>query len=478
MTAPKVVLTAGDRSSNSKLFQARQALKEFLGIPFAMLLGALLLGVGLYALDRNSPSWLLSLRDTVGRHLFRTSDATGAFLGVVGGGLFTQTSIVITMLLLVLQQTASVMGNFVYDQFLRRHRNQVYAGYVLGLLLLTMLLRTTVSDDHNPILGGLVVLILVFISLALLVWFLFSTIEQMRPETIVDTIHDKVQDVKEKEQALLRRFRAEPQLERLPQVTLQAKTQGYVGQIDFDAIETCLEDYSHRDTEIIFRVRTGDYIAYRAPLADIKAGSPEAAEELAQCVGHALRFLRERTMDQDASYGIKQLESIAWTEISTAKDNFETGLMIVHTLRSLIARWAAKETEETDNTDRLPVVYTYDLQLDVIDALESLAIVSSESMQHQVFSEVIHALASVYRWLPEYLKRRADKLLQRAVSAMGDHVLTQDIDDALSELIDALRDEAHYETAQMVQKARSELAASLGKLSNRSTRVKQANNSG
>jgi hypothetical protein len=72
-----------------------------------------LLGVITLTLERANPAWLTPVRTLIGRYLFATYETTGAFLGAVGGGLITMTSIIFSMLLLMLQQSASNRGNYV-----------------------------------------------------------------------------------------------------------------------------------------------------------------------------------------------------------------------------------------------------------------------------------------------------------------------------------------------------------------------------
>ena len=55
----------------------------------------------------------------------------------------------------------------------------------------------------------------------------------------------------------------------------------------------------------------------------------------------------------------------------------------------------------------LPVVYTDNGFSRLMDAFETLAVVSSESMQHQSFAEVIHTLTVMFVRLPPEQQRRA-----------------------------------------------------------------------
>jgi hypothetical protein len=118
-------------------------------------------------------------------------------------------------------------------------------------------------------------------------------------------------------------------------------------------------------------------------------------------------------------------------------------------------------------------VYDDGVLLDALDVLESVAVVSSESLQHQVFAEVLNGLAVIYGRLPEeQLQRRIDDLVRRAVSAMGDHVMTRDLEQAIEGFSRELRLAGHRETARMLLEARGKLRASIGELESRATRVK------
>ena len=56
---------------------------------------------------------------------------------------------------------------------------------------------------------------------------------------------------------------------------------------------------------------------------------------------------------------------------------------------------------------------------------------------------------------------------------LGDHVLTAELDAALSALVDTLKASERFDTADAVQMAQAALGQSIGKLNSRSTRVEQ-----
>jgi hypothetical protein len=73
--------------------------------------------------------------------------------------------------------------------------------------------------------------------------------------------------------------------------------------------------------------------------------------------------------------------------------------------------------------------------------------------------------------LPAEQQPRAEDLIRRSLSALGEHVLTAELDAALEALADALAAAGRVGTADAVRTARNQLAESIGKLNSRSTRV-------
>jgi hypothetical protein len=68
-------------------------------------------------------------------------------------------------------------------------------------------------------------------------------------------------------------------------------------------------------------------------------------------------------------------------------------------------------------------------------------------------------------------QQRAEDLVLRSLSGLGDQILTRDLDDALAALAESLDTSGALDTAQAVRVARNALAKSIGRLNSRSTRV-------
>lgn len=248
-----------------------------------------------------------------------------------------------------------------------------------------------------------------------------------------------------------------------------ATRHGSVTDIDIDGIGAVVKD-GGSEVEIILLVSIGSYVAFRDAIAEVKAQTSEAAVRVKNCVQDAIRLENQRDIDTDPEYGIEQLATIAWTSISTSKSNPFPGLLTIYSLRNMLAHWSI-EQEEDSSKQPIPVVYTDNVFTRLMDAFESLAVVSSESMQHQIFTEVVYTFAVMFDRLPLTQQQRAESLIRRIISALGDHVLTAQLDAALSALVCTLKASARFATADAVQAAQDELRSSIGKLNSRSTRV-------
>jgi uncharacterized membrane protein len=443
-------------------------MEEFLGIPSLMTLAFLLAAAGVSFLDRQVPVALQPFRSVLESRFFPDYQDTETFLNTVAAGMMTVTSITISMLLVVLQQSATNLSDQVFDQFIHRRRNQAYFGYFVGVTLFSLFTLATVGEAFNPIFGASLSLILSALAVYLLVWLLYTTINQMRPEVIVEAVHQNTLQARERQLPLMQRTRRRSQYQGPVCLPVRAPRHGFVTAIDVSKIgEICQR--TRGEVEVTLYVTMGSYAAYHDIIAEIQAENRRDAEQVGQIVQSSIRFERQREIYFDPAYGIEQLEMIAWTSISTSKSNPEPGLLTIRCLRDVLARWL--EAEDTDHHhEQLPVVYQDNVYARVLDTFESLAVVSSESMQHQNFTEVIRSMATLFGRMPPDLQDRTEDLLLRCLSAMADHVLTGPLDATLSVLVQTLQEAGRTKTAWSVQAAQGKLRQSVGKLHSRSSR--------
>jgi uncharacterized membrane protein len=442
---------------------------EFLALPIQIILGFVALAIVSTVLDYVQPGVLRPLRARIVNHVFGDAAATSGLIGTIAGSVITVTSITFSLLLLAVQQSAAALTPLVYDQFLRRRVNQVCFGFFVGLALYALLVLATIDPPYNPVFGATMALLLTLFALLLIVLLLYTTINQMRPVVVIEAIHDHVLRAEEAGRPLLRCTRRDPEMEGGASSIVCAADSGYLVRIDEQALRRATERNS-RETEIVLRISIGAFASIGDPIAEIRTRTPEDVDAVAKDIVSALHLERQRDIDTDAAYGIEQLAHIGWTSVSTAKSNPSPGLLVVRSLRDLAARWSLERKEDPSGPP-LPVVYPDDLVRQLFDAFETLAVVASESMQHQTFAEILRALTVLASRLPPAQQARIEDLLMRALTGMGDQILTADLDAALTDAAAALRSIGRAGGAARISAAQAELRRTVGTLASRSTRV-------
>jgi uncharacterized membrane protein len=455
----------------------RRAFTEFLAAPSAVAIAFLAAALATSWLDRRRFAALEPVRELLRVNLFADPKATSDLLGTVAGSVITVTSITISVLAVALQQSASSLTTAVFDQFLRRRVNQVYFGFFVGLSVFTLVILSTVSAADpplNPVFGGSLALAATVVALQLLILLLYTTINQMRPAEIIDTIHAHVLSARACQHGLLARTRRSPRAggAGAAREPVTAAERGFVTGLDLGAMDAALRE-AGAGAEIVLGVSLGVHRACGEQVAEVTAADRERAEALAEAVRAAVRLEPQRDVASDPAYGVEQLATIAWTSISSAKSDPAPGLLVIGCLHDLLVRFADEERERPVELadEAAAIVYRDDVALVLLDALEGLAVCSSQSMQPQSYAEVVRTLARSLSRLPQAWRTRVEDVALRILTALGDHVLTRPLESALDELAGALRADGRSSAADRVAAASDRLRRSLGELDSRATRA-------
>ena len=457
---------------------AKRGFGEFLTWPLCVIGGFMLLAVGCYFLD--NAFWSANKEPAQGLHwlgvVFGSIGALSTLLGTIVTGLFTITSITFSLLLLTVQQAGASYSNQVFGQFLRRIGNQLYFGFFVGLSIFALFNLVVANGSHRPVFAAAVTVVLAAFSLFLIVLLTYTTINQMRPHTIVNAIRGHVLTARTRQMSLLRKTRRQCSLGEQHIVRrLRSERCGYVMSVDVGKIAGAVAQAGTGGIEVRLSVRIGDYIAYHDPLAELRCETPltdAGADALAGAVRGGVNLQNHRDLNNDPAYGLEQLATIGWTIISTARSNPYPGILVCRMLRDIVARWA--EQGDLPEDVSCPVVYEDRVRDLPLRGLETLIVAASESMQPQTLAAIMRTFAKMLPNLQPELAAQADDIVLRSLSSLGEHVLTQELEDSLGFLGEALKEAGHHATAEELVKAQDNLGASVGALNSRSTRAKAA----
>ncbi len=423
----------------------QRAFREFLAFPTLIILIFILLAAATYLVERNQyqiPSPIFVFFRT---RIFVDAEATSNLLGNIAGSIITVTSITITLLLLIVQQSASNLTTQVFDQFLRRRSNQFYFGYFIGAAVFTLLTLATVDEPFNPVFSASLVFFFTIIALFLLMVLFYATIHQMRPPVILGAIHDHALAARGSQRKLISRTRRQSLSLAPHSLEVRYDHHGFVTRIDLDELEDVLKFFPAVN-EIILTVSVGNFVAYQSRVAEIKLLEEGEFNGLMEHVRGAIELERSRDIVTDAAYAVTQLEQIAWTVLSPSKSNLSPGLQVIHLLRDLLSRWA-EDARETVEAQVLPIVYNDDVIGNLIQAYESLPVIAMQSREHQVISVMLESISSVYPQLPDDWRDPVESALLRLLPTLDAHLLTSGLEQALDKIIKTLKDDEREETA-------------------------------
>jgi uncharacterized membrane protein len=431
------------------LHTVRRSFREFLAIPAAIIACFLALAALTYAADSARIGWLRPVRDVMQRHVFGDPSSTSQLLGTIAGSIITVTSITFSLILLAAQQSAASLTNAVLDQFLRRRVNQVYFGFFIGLAVYALVTLATVAAPFNPIYGATLALLLTIVAVCLLLALIYASVDQMRPEAIITSIHDHTLAARARELDLIRRTRREPSRGGAG-VPVHADADGFVVRVDIDMLASALSNAS-QPAEIALYVQTGTYVAWGDLVADVRAATSDDEPALCQASQQALRLDRSRDLTWDPAFGIEQLESIGWSSISTAKQNPAPGLLVIRNLRDLLARWSAPD--EAPDSEPVAVVYHDQLLPQLLNAFVTLGAAAAEATQPQTFSEVLRALGQMCSRVPAAHQPAIGDLARRLLPSLERFVCTPELEAAMLTLAAALEQHGDPATASRLRSA-------------------------
>ncbi|MDN4610631.1 DUF2254 family protein [Arthrobacter burdickii] len=412
----------------------QRGVAEFLRLPLVVTAAFCLVAVGVSLLDR------LTSDDAGVRTVVRSivsEEGAVDFLAAVATSLLTVTSITFSVLLLAVQQTASSLTPVVFDQFLRRTSNQLYFGFFIGATAFSFLVLGLARQQPAPLYSAALTLVLAVAALVVLLMLIHSTIDQMRPESVVRSIHELALRAREVELKMLGRTRmarhSDPDE---PEREVHAMDTGFVVTVDTEKLGQ-IAAAAGDDVEVIVEGRLGEYLVFDDLLVRLVGVGPEDSSYDEEVIS-AFGIDDIRDVNVESGYALDQLENIAWETGTSASQSPQTASTAVRTLSDLLGRWLiAGERDRSDRSiarDELPVVYTDGAVERGMVALSTLLVGASESRQAQTTAKILHSFARLLPRLQDTDRPAFDQALDAALPAVIQQAEIPPLRDALAEL--------------------------------------------
>jgi uncharacterized membrane protein len=270
------------------------------------------------------------VEDELTRHqdwlFFGTASSARAILSAISGSLITVITLLFSITMLTLQQASTQYTPRIIRAFMRDRGVQVVLGTFLATFLYALLVLRQVRGEDAiggssvPMLSVSLAIMLTVVCLGLLVFFIHHSATMFQASTIVERIHHEMLGsierlypeaigVEDAAALTLEAFRERHTRE--PSLLVRSNSSGYLRRVDDGVIVDALGN----DGWGIVHPPVGAYITHRRGLVEIGGGS-DSNDDLNQQLRDAFILDRERTLTQDAMFGIRQLVDIALKALS------------------------------------------------------------------------------------------------------------------------------------------------------------------
>jgi len=324
-------------------------------VPALMIVGAAALALGLGEIDANLDRARLQERWP---WLFGAG-AAGArgTLAAIAGSMITIAGVAFSITIVALTLASSQYTSRILRNFMRDRANQSVLGAFVGIFIYCLVvLRTIRGGDEGafvPPLAVLVAVLLAFVGIACLIFFIHHIASGIQAETIIKAAADETID------AVNRLFPQEmgeaaggPVASVAPAADqrwqeVPAQLTGFIQGVDGDAL---LRAAAEMQTIIRMERGVGEFVVEGAPLISIASGVPD--EDFAARIDAIYTIGHQRTMVQDAGFGIRQIVDVALKALSPGINDTTTAVVCVNYLSAILARLAARRIESPYRMDK------------------------------------------------------------------------------------------------------------------------------
>ncbi len=296
-------------------------------LPGAMVLGGILLGIGLVAVDRSGavPQWLIA------SPWLYSGGGTGArtLLGAVASSTIGVAGTVFSITIAALSLAAGQMGPRLLRNFTRDRGNQLTLGAFLGTfsyaLMVLRSVRTHSEGEFVPHLSLSIGILLAFVCVGTLVFFVGHMAGRINVDTVINLVSEDVR------RAIARLMHDAPQPAAPSDAMWHTATpvsdprRGYLQQLDEASLAAWAAAHG---TALRLLVRQGDYVF---PGAAIALMTPPV-EGTAAAIRSATAVRGERVSADDLEFAVRQLVEVGVRALSPGINDPHTAMSVLDRL--------------------------------------------------------------------------------------------------------------------------------------------------
>ncbi len=322
-------------------------------VPGLIVAAAVILAVWLIDLD--SSGALSRLSERWPRLFGAGAEGARGLLATIAGSMINVAGVTFSITVVALALASSQYTSRILRNFMRDRANQTVLGVFVGVfaycLVVLRSVRGTGGGAFVPALSVVVAVLLALLAIGFFIFFIHHIADAIQASSVVEAAAD------ETFHAVDRLFPAESDGGTAPAggetvaaarewTEVVSSRTGYVQGIDAEALFALA-----RESDVVIRLTSapGEFVLEGSPVAATAGRAPD--EELVARIQAAWTVGRNRTMHQDASYGVRQIVDVALKALSPGINDTTTAINCVDYLGAILARLADRRMGPWERRD-------------------------------------------------------------------------------------------------------------------------------
>ncbi|MBA2506993.1 MAG: DUF2254 domain-containing protein [Thermoleophilaceae bacterium] len=321
------------------------------------------------------------------------AEAARSVLSTIAAAMITFTGLVFSITIVALQLASGQLSPRVMRAFLRDRTSKIALGTFVATFAFAFTALRATRDDAVPGISVTIAILLVFASVGVFIHYINHTAHAIRASAVIETVAAEARESLERNYPAQQPAAAsEPATASEPTLVHNRAGPGLVTGINAPRMVAIA---AAADAVVVMRAGPGDFVPADAPLLELHGAAPEDCDVL-DCISLG----EERTMQQDAAFGFRQLVDLAIRALSPGVNDPTTAIQAIDQIHDLLRRLATRQMPagricDEDGTVRVayPSVGWEDF---VSLALDEVRIYGAGSLQvHRRLNELIGDVAAI-----------------------------------------------------------------------------------
>ena len=281
-------------------------------------------------------------------------------LTVVASSMITVAGLVFSITLVALSLASSQYTSRVIRNFMRDRVNQTVLGVFVGIFAYCLVVLRTIREGNEitfvPSLSVIVGLLLAFVGIAFLIYFIHHISVSIQASTIIAEVAEETitavdhqfpeqleQDENESTDSDLSASLANQSWSAVP-----ASKSGYLVTVDTAGLLHVAREHGRM---VRMERGVGEFVVEGTPLVSM-LGRQVPDDLVMERLNAVYVISNQRTVEQDAAFGIRQLVDIAMKALSPGVNDTTTAVICVDYLTAILARLATRRIGNAHRLDQ------------------------------------------------------------------------------------------------------------------------------